>query len=106
MNHIKKFESFDFSKVLPIASASDLTMYYNCNDCNALWESFNDPCDKCRFCDTDNIKELDEDGYYDMVESRLEDDEVEDLRSEREKSKDKFVNLFSLKAKEKKRYVN
>ena len=78
-------------------------MYYNCNDCNALWESFNEKCDTCRFCDTENIKELDEDGYYDMVEDRLEDDEVEDLRSERKK--EEFVNLLSL-GKDNKKYVN
>jgi len=103
MEHLKKFETFDFSKTLPIASKSDLTMYYNCESCNAIWESFNEKCDCCRFCDNDNIQELDEDDYYDMVESRLEDDEVQDLRSEREK--DEFVNLYSL-GKDNKKYVN
>ncbi len=94
MEHIKKFETFDFNQTLPIASKSDLTMYYSCDDCDALWQTFNEDNDKCRFCKSGEIEELGEDEYFDLVESRLEDDEVEDLRREREK--DNFVSLLSL----------
>ena len=103
MEYIKKFETFDFNQTLPITSKSDLTMYYSCDECDALWQSFNENNDKCRFCKSGEIEELDEDEYFDLVESRLEDDEVEDLRSER--VKDNFVSLLSLE-KDKKKYVD
>ena len=38
MKWIKTFETFDFSQTLPVVSKSDLTLYYHCDECNALWK--------------------------------------------------------------------
>ena len=40
-----------------------------------------------------------------MVEDRLDDEEIEDLRKEREEEESKFINLFSLR-KDNRRNVN
>ena len=41
MNHIRKYETFDFKKTLPVASVDTLTSYYYCDECEALWERVN-----------------------------------------------------------------
>ena len=41
MKFIKTFETFDFSQTLPVVSKSDLTSFYHCDGCNALWKELN-----------------------------------------------------------------
>lgn len=105
MNNIKTYETFDFNKSLPITSKDVLTNYYYCDDCEGLWKEVNHQDTKCKFCHSEPIEELNVDEWYSMVEDRLEDDEIEELRKEREKEEGEFINLFSLR-KDKKRYVN
>jgi predicted RNA-binding protein with PUA-like domain len=97
MNRIKKFEAFDFNQTLPIASKEDLTLFYSCDECNGLWKDFNNESEVCRFCDSTEIEELSSDEYYDMVKSRLEDDEIQDLDIERKKDTNTFVDIYNLK---------
>lgn len=105
MNHIKKYETFNFGKSLPITSQDVLTSYYYCDECEGLWKEVNRQDTKCKFCHCEPIEELNADEWYSMVEDRLEDDEIEDLRNEREKEEGEFINLFSLR-KDRKGYVN
>ena len=95
MNHLKKYETFDFKKTLPVASVDTLTSYYYCDECEALWERVNQQDTKCKFCHCENIEELNADEWYGMVEDRLEDDEVEYLRKERKEKELKFIDLYS-----------
>jgi hypothetical protein len=101
MKWIKTFETFDFNQTLPIASKSDLSLYWHCDDCNALWKDVN-KVESCKFCKSDEIEELSEDEYYETVGERLDDDEREDLEGERDEDKSKFLNLNNLNRK----YVN
>jgi len=105
MNHIKTYETFDFNKTLPVTSQDVLTSYYYCDECEGLWKEVNQQDDKCKFCHCDCIEDLSADEWYNMVEDRLEDDEIEDLRKEREEDESKFINLFSLR-KDNRRNVN
>lgn len=105
MNHIKTYETFDFNKTLPVTSKDVLTSYYYCDECEGLWKEVNQQDTKCKFCHCDSIEELNADEWYDLVEDRLEDDEIENLRKEREEYESKFINLFSLR-KDNKRNVN
>jgi len=105
MNHIRKFETFDFNKTLPVASKDTLTSYYYCDECEGLWKEVNHQDDRCKFCHSEEIEDLNVDEWYSMVEDRLDDDEIEDLQKERGKEEEEFVNLFSLR-KDRKRYVN
>lgn len=104
MKHIKKFESFDFSQTLPATSVSDLTSYYSCDECNALWKEVNKTVDKCKFCDSEEIEELSKNEWSEVVKSRLDDDEIEDFDQEMSKNREDLVSLFDLK--KKRNYVN
>lgn len=96
MKWIKTFETFDFNQTLPVASKADLTLYYHCDDCNALWKEMND-INKCKFCKSESIEELSKDEWYETVGDRLDEDELEDLNSERDKEEDEFIDLYKLK---------
>jgi hypothetical protein len=96
MKRIKKFETFDFSQTLPLASRSDLTLFYHCDDCNALWKVFNKEVKNCKFCNSLDIEELSEDEWYEAVGDRLDEEELEDLQSEREKDSEDFIDLVDL----------
>ncbi len=97
MKWIKTFETFDFSQTIPVASKADLTNYYHCDDCNALWKELNKEIDRCKFCQSNSIEELSKDEWYETVGDRLDDEEIEDLESERMKEEDDFMDLYKLK---------
>ena len=96
MKHIKKFESFDFDQTIPVTSRNVLTNYYSCDECNALWKEFNKTSEECKFCNCKEIEDLSEDEYYDLQRSRLDEDEIEGMESERSKDSDEFINLDSI----------
>lgn len=98
MKWIKTFETFDFNQTLPVASKADLTLYYHCDDCNALWKEMDD-VNKCKFCESESIEELSKDEWYETVGDRLDEDELEDLNSERNKEEDNFIDLYKLSRK-------
>jgi hypothetical protein len=97
MRWIKKFETFDFSQTLPLASKSDLTLFYHCDDCDALWKVLNNEVNECKFCKSSSIEELSKDEWYETVGDRLDDDEKEDLESERISDDEEFLDLYNLK---------
>jgi len=97
MRYIKAFETFDFSQTLPLASKSDLTLFYHCDDCDALWKVLNDEVNECKFCKSSSIEELSKDEWYETVGDRLDDDEKEDLESERISDDEEFLDLYNLK---------
>ncbi len=105
MKNIKTFEEFDFNRTLPAVSVEDLTFFYNCNDCNVLWKNFNEQSEKCKYCHSDNITNLDADDWYDQVKLRLDEDEVEEMQKQREEDSTNIVDLLSLR-KNPRRYVN
>jgi hypothetical protein len=96
MKWIKTFETFDFSQTLPVVSKSDLTLYYHCDECNALWKELNKESSVCKFCNSDEIEELSKDEWYETVGDRLDDDERGDLESEKFKDDDDFLDLYKL----------
>lgn len=97
MKWIKTFETFDFSQTLPVVSKADLTLYYHCDDCDALWKNLNQESNDCKFCHSDRIEELSKDEWYETVGDRLDDDEIEDLESERSVEEEDFIDLYKLK---------
>jgi hypothetical protein len=97
MKIIKSFESFDFNQTLPAASKETLTLFYSCDECNALWKEFNISSDSCRFCKSDEFEEIGPDEYYELVKSRLDKEEIEDLDLERESDSETIFDLTKLK---------
>lgn len=97
MKHIKKFETFDFNQSIPVTTKNFLTNFYSCDECNALWKEFNNTTDKCKFCDSDEIEELQEDEWYEIAKTRLDKDEIEDLESEKSIESEQNVDLDNLK---------
>jgi hypothetical protein len=96
MNRIKTFETFDFSQTLPMVSKSDLTLFYHCDECNALWKEFNKEVENCKFCKSEDIEELSEDEWYESIGDRLDEDEFEEMKSEREDDSGSFIDLTNL----------
>lgn len=95
MNYLRKFESFDFSQTIPTTSKNMLNNYYSCDECDALWKEFNKSVEKCKFCNCSEIENLSEEEYYDLKTTRS-DSEIEDMKSEREKDSEEFVDLVNL----------
>jgi len=94
MKNMKNFESF----TLPIASIEDLSSFYSCDECNAIWKEFNYNASSCKFCDSLEIEELSIDEYYELIKDGLDDqDEIEYLDEERLKHKQQFISLTNLK---------
>mgnify|MGYP000951915410 FL=1 len=104
MRLVKKFEEFDFSRTIPAISVENLTFFYNCDDCNALWKNFNEQSKKCKYCSSDKSK-LEADEWYDQVKLRLDEDEIEELELQREEDATNLVDLLTLR-KNPNRYVN
>lgn len=99
MRHIKKFEGFDFNQTLPVTTQNVLTNFYSCDDCDALWREFNETSEKCKYCGSNEVEDLDEDEWYEIVKSRLDEDEIEELESNRRKESETFIDILSLKNK-------
>lgn len=102
MKYIKKFESFNFNQTIPVTTKDFLTSYYSCDECDALWREYNKQPNRCKFCSSDEIEELPEDEWHEIVKTRLENDEIEELESEMKKDKNELVDLLN----NKKNYVN
>ena len=93
MRYIKKFEELDFSQTIPVTTKNFLTNYYHCDACNALWKEFNKTTERCKFCNSDEVEDLPENEWYEVVKSRLDEDEINDLDEERLKEEEYFIDL-------------
>ena len=98
MRFIKKFEDIGHSP-LPITSQNILTNFYSCDDCDALWKEFNEESNTCKYCGSHEIEDLPEDEWYELVNSRLDKDEIEKMQEMRKKENETLVDLLSLKNK-------
>ncbi len=96
MKRLKTFETFDFSQTLPVASKSDLTNYYHCDDCDGLWKEFNRQSRICKSCNSTSIEELSSDEWYQTKGINLDDNDLEDLNSEKKSDSENFVNLYDI----------
>lgn len=82
--------------MMPVTSKNYLNNYYNCPDCNALYKLFNERTERCKYCGSDKIKLISEDQYYNEVVKKLEPDEIENSKKEREKESDMKMDLMNL----------
>lgn len=84
MNHIKKFEDFDFSQTLPLTTKSFLKNYYSCDECDNLWTEYNRSVNVCPNCSSHEIEELTNDEWNEISTNRglpieKDNDELVDL---------------------------
>ena len=95
--NIKKFENFNSKTFNTLSTISELTNYYLCDDCNAMWRSELNATleNRCRFCGKYNINNIDSDDWFDEVALRLDSDELPLNEEDREKSRT-LVDLVSL----------
>lgn len=92
-NSIKRFE--EFNSAIWASTEEELTKYFKCDSCNALYHKFNDIDNKCKFCNSDKIKQISSSEYLFLLKKRLEEDEFKielDLKRYRET---KLVDLIS-----------
>lgn len=102
MRFIKKFETFDFTQTLPLASVADLTLYYHCDNCDSLWKVVNKEVSVCKNCNSDEVEELSKDEWYETIADRLDDEELNNLKKQRLSDEEEFLDLHNLN----KGYVN
>ena len=82
MEYLKKFEDFNFSQTIPVASENDITNFYSCDDCDSIWRVYNSPIEiKCKFCSSENIEELSKEEWLELNQ-KLDPDEFEELKKE------------------------
>lgn len=80
MIYIKKYENFDFSQTLPVTSENNLTNFYSCDECNAIWRVYNSPLlTKCKYCNSSEIEELSKEEWLELSKERLDSDEYKNL---------------------------
>ncbi len=87
---------FDEKTFLPAVTVADLTYYYQCKNCGALFKSFDKPQVKCPYCSSENIKRLDVDTWYNLTSKRLDKDELSYHFKEKEKEKTTLIDLTEL----------
>ena len=92
MGYVKKFEAF-VGKPLPVASLSDLTNYYSCEECDGLWKEVNKEAHVCKLCGSEEIEELSKPEWKELVKSRLDKDEIENFEQEEDKLDKTLVNF-------------
>lgn len=100
MQHIKKFNEIKTDIThdpLPITTINMLTNYYSCDECNALWRSFNSINNTCSYCGSIEIEEISENEWYDLVKNRMDSDEIKELEKDRKIQSETFVDLTKLK---------
>jgi hypothetical protein len=93
MNRIKKWESFNFDQTLPVTTKNFLNSFYSCDECDSIWKEFNNTAERCVYCDSNEIEELEESEYYEIAKSK---GDIESLKSEQPDSEE-VVDLFHLK---------
>ncbi len=98
MKHLSKFETFDFSQSLPITSVDVLTSYHSCDECDGIWKEFNEDVKNCKYCGSEEIEELEENEFNELVNTRLNNDESDELNKDRINDEDTFVDLLNLKS--------
>lgn len=100
MKHIKSYKLYetqekDSSNPYLTTSIEDLTTYYNCPSCNALFKAFNKQIERCPYCkeQSNNISDFD---YMTLVKQRLEPDEFEDEIREKRKREKELIDLIGM----------
>ncbi len=100
MKYIREFEGFDFNQTLPVTTKNILTNFYSCDECDHLWREFNESSNSCKYCGSHEIEDLDEDEWYEIAKSRLDEDEITSLENQRKEESDTFIDVLSLKNKD------
>ena len=96
MKYLKKFEAWG-GQPLPVANVGSLMNYIICNDCNAVYKVFNKSQSNCAYCSSNNVSNTDIDKYYDTIISRLDDqEEIDDVLNQKQIEEEGFVNLVEI----------
>ena len=107
MKYLKKFENFALVSSLPITSQNTLMMYYNCTSCNALYPSFNQISNNCKYCSSKDVKDLDEDTYYTMLKERTEDpEEWKEIITNRKNMQNNMIDIANLDIQNNRKNIN
>ncbi len=92
----KTFEAEQIGAAPLVTSKEDLTAYYKCNKCNALFKTFNDEATNCKFCHTNDISKISDFEYMTLVKDRLEPDEYKEEIKDKKKRGEELVDLVNV----------
>jgi hypothetical protein len=69
MKRLKNFEIFDLNISEDLKNSN--CCHYSCDECDNIWES-EEECDSCKYCDSNEIEELNEEEWNELNKIRLE----------------------------------
>ena len=96
-NFINEEVGFDFNQTLPVTTKNFLTNYYSCDECDGLWKVYNKQESKCKFCGSEEIEEMSEEDWYEVVKDRMGDENDIDLEEEKKMEEEEVIELLNLK---------
>ncbi len=76
MKYIKRID--EFNRSIYAASEDDISFFYSCDGCDSLFKDLKGR-DKCKSCESSEIEELSKDEFKEIVKTRLNKDEIEDM---------------------------
>ena len=85
-NHQKKFSDFNiyFMDIKKFEDFSDSGMeYLKCSDCGSAYPAYRPKFQKCRYCGSKNVNQMEEDKYYDEIISTEDPEELKDILTNR-----------------------
>ncbi len=97
MKNLKNFKTFEAEQIGTFLATSkeDLTNYYKCNQCNALFKSFNSQSDTCPYCNSNDIVQISDFEYMTSVKDK-DGSEYEKEMKDKSKRGSQHVDLVSL----------
>jgi len=99
MNHIKSYKLFEadiFNSPILTTTKEDLTDYYHCPNCKALFKTFNkEYMETCPYCGNsiNNVSDFD---YMSLVKQHLDPDEFENEMEEKRKRDNEYLDLIGM----------
>lgn len=102
MKHLKSYELFEAigqSSAYLATTVEDLTNYYSCPVCNALFKTFNQEVDLCPHCGNyDSLNSVSDFEYMTLVKQRLDKNDFEKEIKDKRKREEEYVDLLGLSA--------
>lgn len=105
----KMFDAYQIGTTLT-TSREDLTTYYKCNKCDALFKMFNDTPEACPKCNNIDIKTISDFEYMTELKDKRNSEEYSNEMRDKKKREGQIIDLVkngvSKEIANRKKYIN